>query len=116
MAGRKLEHLNEQIQQKLATILLRESQDPRFHSVTITAVNLAKDLSFAMVDYACFQSGLDHEDLTLSLNRAAGFFSRALGRTLATRRTPKLQFQYDRGFDFAYEMDVVLNRIKQEED
>jgi len=36
MAGRKLEHLNESIRQKLGQLLIKEASDPRLHSVTIT--------------------------------------------------------------------------------
>lgn len=116
MAGRKLEHLNEAVKQKLSTILLREAQDPRFQSVTITDVSLAKDLTFARVGFACYDGGTDIGPLTESLNRAAGFFSHLLARSLATRNTPKLHFHYDRGFDHAHEIDKLLDEVRKDEE
>ena len=116
MAGRKKEHLSEAIRQKLGTILIREAGDPRFKSVTITEVSLAKDLSFAQVGYSCFESGLQIDELTESLNKAAGFFSHSLARTLKTRNTPKLSFHYDSGFDYAVKMDRLLAGVEGPEE
>ncbi len=112
MAGRKLEHYNEVIRQKLGTILIQEARDPRFRFVTITGVALAKDFSFARVQFCCLDQTLEVEALTDSLNRAAGFFSQALARTLATRKTPRLRFYYDHGFDHAGEIEALLAELK----
>ncbi len=116
MAGRKLEHLNEVIRQKLGTILIKEAHDPRFKFVTITGVGLAKDLSFARVHFSCLDQSLEIEALTESLNRAAGFFSHTLARSLSTRKTPRLQFYYDHGFDHAQNVDRLLAGIKKQEE
>lgn len=117
MAGRRLEHLNEVIKQKLGMILIREASDPRFKLVTITGVGLAKDLSFARVDFSCLDQTLEVEALTKSLNHAAGFFSHTLARSLETRKSPRLQFYFDHGFDHAANIDRLLaaNLNKQEE-
>lgn len=115
MSGRKREHLNETIRQKLAQLLVREAADPRFASVTITAVTVSKDYSTALVLFSSYLPGSDPENLTETLNNAAGFLGRALGRSLATRRTPKLNFHYDPGFDYADEMDRILKKIPPEE-
>jgi ribosome-binding factor A len=108
MAGRKLEHLNETVRQKLGQLLIKEASDPRFHTVTITAVQVAKDLSTARVQFSAYDPAVDVPELTASLNNAAGFFSHALARTLGTRRTPRLHFYFDHGFDYSLEMDLLL--------
>lgn len=111
MAGRKLEHLNEVIRQKLSRLLLKEASDPRFHSVTITRVVVAKDQSTARVEFSAFDPAVDPDELAATLNHAAGFFGQALGRTLRTRRTPRLHFHYDPGFDHAQEIDLLLKEV-----
>ncbi len=116
MAGRKLEHLNETIRQKLARILYREAADPRFQGVTITAVRVAKDLSTARVEFSTYLEDNDPDELTEQLNHAAGFFSQILGRTLRTRRTPRLHFHYDPGFDHAQEMDLLLRELRESDE
>jgi ribosome-binding factor A len=111
MAGRKRQHLNESIRQKLGQLLYKEAGDPRFQAVTITAVELSQDFSFAKVQFSTYARDADPAALTLSLNRAAGFFGRLLGRTLQARRTPRLHFVYDPGFDHAQEMDILLKEV-----
>jgi len=113
--NRKSEHLTSRIQQKLGAILRRESHDPRFQRVTITALDLAPDRSFAKVHFAVFpqESAEALAALTEALNRAAGFFSRALARTLETRLSPKLLFAPDRSFDEADRIDRVLSALER---
>ncbi|MBI4083749.1 MAG: 30S ribosome-binding factor RbfA [Candidatus Lambdaproteobacteria bacterium] len=112
MVGRKGEHLNEQIRHKLGMILQREAHDPRFQAVTVTRVTLSRDRAHADVRFSCYRKDLDLEALTESLNRAAGFFGHALARSLETRRTPRLIFHYDPGFDHADEIERALKSIE----
>ena len=116
MAGRKLEHLNETVRQKLGQLLIKEASDPRFHSVTITGVTVAKDLSTARVQFSAYDSSVSPQVLADLLNKAAGFFGHALARSLNTRRTPRLHFYYDPGFDYALEMDLLLKKALPEDD
>lgn len=111
MSGRKREHLNEMIRAKLSQLLIKEASDPRFHSVTITGVTLAKDFATARVQFSAYDPAVDPDELAESLNHAAGFFGQALGRTLNTRRTPRLHFYYDHGYDYAHEIDVLLKEV-----
>ncbi len=120
MAGHRLEHLNERVRQLLSAILVREIKDPRFQGVTITAVSLSKNLSFGKVLFSCFESGMDIAELMATLNKAAGYFSLQLGKSMTTRNTPKLQFYYDRGFDYAQEIErqlaIISSQPKSQED
>jgi len=115
MAGRKLEHLNESIRQKLGQLLIKEASDPRLHSVTITSVAVAKDLATARVMFSAYDPAADPRELTATLNHAAGFFSQALARSLSTRRTPRLHFYYDPGYDHALEIDLLLKSVLPDE-
>lgn len=116
MASHKREHLNEAVRQKLGRLLQREASDPRFATVTITGVQLAKDYATALVMFSSYDTAVDVEKLTESLNKAAGFLGLALGRTLTSRRTPRLHFRYDPGFDHAMDFDLVLKSIESEHD
>lgn len=154
MASRKLDHLNERIRHKLGTILLQQSNDPRFRHVTITGVDLSRDLIHARIRYSTYdalmpaqaapvrgksaagapgagKSGVgqpaagkrpkrkgapgagDIGDLTEALNRASGYLSQALARTLETRISPKLSFVYDPTFDRVQEMENLLKPLRE---
>ena len=116
MSGRKREHLNETIHTKLSQLLVKEASDPRFQTVTITSVTVAKDSSTARVQFSAYDPSVDPVALAESLNRAAGFFGKALGRTLQARRTPRLFFYYDPGFDYSQEIDVLLKAVRTDDE
>ena len=97
------------IQRRLSEILLRESKDPRFRSVTITRVEAAPDSSFAKILVSMFPSE-GHEAVVESLNRASGFFSRQLGHVLKIRNTPRLTFVFDGGLDYSDEIDALIRK------
>jgi ribosome-binding factor A len=114
VSSRKFEHLVSRLREKLGAILLREANDPRFGRVTVTAVELTKDLSEAHVHFTAFPPEEDLDSLSTALNRAAGFFQGALARTLESRVTPKLHFVPDRSLDDADRIDRALKRVRAE--
>jgi len=116
MAGHKRDHLVEEIRQKLGMLLVREAGDPHLQAVTITGVKLAKDLSTAQVLFSSYLEGADPEDLSQRLNNAAGFLSKALGRTLSSRKMPRLHFHYDQGFDYAQDMERLFKEIRKDDE
>lgn len=102
------------VHRKLSEIILRESKDPRFERVTISNVKVGKGMASAQVFFSVYPP--EHvEDLTESLNRAAGFFSKCLGHALNTRNTPRLVFIYDKGFDYTSKIENLLKEVVPEE-
>jgi len=112
MTARKRDHVAEEVRHKLGRILYEEAKDPRFQAVTVSRVELAKDMGSARVYFSTYLKDVDVEDLTAALNNAAGFFSQVLGRTLQARRTPRLQFYYDKGFDYADKLERILAGVE----
>jgi len=100
----------DQIQRELSAILRREMQDPRLALVTLTAVDVAPDLSHAVVYYTC----LDEAQVAPAGNalaRAAGFLRSHLAKRLKLYVTPALRFRHDesvaRGARLAQLIDSV---------
>lgn len=89
----RVEHL---IQEQLGKFLREEAQDPRFASITITDVDVAKDLSKAKVYYSVYtETDANSDELTDALNKAAGFFQKQLTEAITLRKMPVLSFYYD---------------------
>lgn len=84
----------DQIQRELSEVLRRDLQDPRLNLVTLTAVDVAPDLSHALVYFTCLDAA-QVEPALAALRRAAGLMRRALSRRLALYVTPELRFRYD---------------------
>lgn len=114
MVSRKQAHLSTEIQQKLGALLSRGVNDPRLATVTITAVNLSKDRSSARVHFCNYAGETDSVELTRILNGAAGYLGKMLAGSLRVRRTPRLYFYYDSGFEEVARIDQVLNDLKKD--
>jgi ribosome-binding factor A len=105
--------VGEQIRRELAE-QIRKLKDPRVGMVTITDVEVTKDLSVAKV----FYSVLGEDDVVTQtqkgLERAAGFIRRELGHAMRLRVVPELRFHYDdtelKGNRIDRLIDEALNR------
>ncbi len=109
-AGRA-NRIGEQIHRELSEIFAGDLADPRFESVTVTGVELSRDLGYARVRF--LSSGDIPADTALerSLERAEGFFRSALAERLPLRRIPRLRFHFDRGSENVDRVETLLKRI-----
>jgi len=95
--SRRTERIGEQLRSEIARILREESSDPRTRLVTLTRVDVAPDLSHAVVYWSALDvQGADTAERTQqALETAASFVRRHLAHTLSLRRVPELRFRYD---------------------
>jgi len=85
----------DQIQRDLSGLIRQELKDPRVGVVTITAVEVNRDLSHAKVFVSSLGEASSTEQSVEALQHAAGFLRSQLSRTLTIRSVPQLQFVYD---------------------
>jgi len=98
----------EQIQRELAGMVGRVLEDPRAGMVTVTAVQLSKDLSHARVFVSSLGGSLTRQELVQSLQHAAGFMRHELGRAMKLRIMPELRFQYDETEERAARLEALI--------
>ena len=87
--------LGDQIQRDLSEMIRLEVKDPRVGMVTITSVEVTRDLSHAKVFVTSLQGEQAMQDSLRALQHAAGFLRSLLAHTLTSRTVPELQFVYD---------------------
>ena len=92
------------------------SFDPRVGMVTVSAVEVTRDLSHATVRVVPHGEPAEREAAVEGLQRAAGFLRGFVATALTTRITPELHFVLDRGFEHALEIDRLLAGLKREEE
>jgi ribosome-binding factor A len=98
----------DQMQHALAELLSSKANDPRFHSVTITGVEVSLDMAHATV----FVSLLDEKnqkEILAALNKAAGFFRFQLAHILNLRITPRLRFVFDSSISYGNHISQLIN-------
>ena len=110
MTQARTQRIESQIQRVLAALIAREVKDPRVGSVTITAVSMAADLGSARVYFTPFASRHTPEEVRTGLTRAAGFLRGELGRRLALRHAPRLEFVFDHTVEEASRLTSLIDR------
>jgi ribosome-binding factor A len=113
MALYRMERLGQAIQQKISSLILEgKIKDSRVSSfISITKVNVSKDLSFADV-YVSDIRGKNIEKAAEGLASAAGFIQSQLGETMRIRKIPRLRFHADTsitdGFNLIKKIEEVV--------
>ena len=84
--------VGEQIQREVAGILQEEFKDPRLGMISVSGVEVSRDLAHARV-YISVLGGEEAVSETLKvLNKAAGFLRHQLGQRMRLRVIPQLRF------------------------
>ncbi len=94
---RRTDMVASQLRSEVARLIQQEVVDPRVRLVTLTRVDVAPDLSNAIVYYSVMGED-DPERMRAvddGLRSAAPFLRRKAARSLSLRRMPELRFRYD---------------------
>jgi len=107
------QRLADEIQKNLAGLLQFEVKDPRVGFVTISGVDVSRDMAFAdvYVTWMHAQSEADCEPQLVALKKTAGFLRSKLAKQLTTRIVPQLRFKYDPSFVSGQKMDILLAKL-----
>ena len=109
--------LNEAMLEVLADELGRLS-DPRLELVTLTGVEVNRDLSQATVFYSTLGAETDgsatgaSDDALAGLQSAAPHLRGVLGRQMRIRQVPKLAFRVDPGIVSGQRIEEILRGIR----
>ena len=109
MSGRP-DRVGEQIRAELSTLLLRSVRDPALRLITITHVQLSRDLRHARVFYTAPVDASTSETKR-GLRRAGPFLRGQLGRRVRLRHVPELTFEYDDSFEREQRIAQVLEEL-----
>ncbi|KZN64474.1 ribosome-binding factor A [Pseudoalteromonas luteoviolacea CPMOR-1] len=115
----RTDRVAQQIQKEIAVILQREIKDPRLGMVTVSAVEVSRDLSYAKIFVTVLSSKSDEDtkqNLTI-LNDATGYIRSLLGKRIRARIMPELRFVLDNslmeGMRISNLVDEVIRTDKE---
>jgi ribosome-binding factor A len=101
--------VGEQIQRELAELIRSELKDPRLGMVSISAVQVSRDLGHAKVFVSVLGSEDQSADSVKVLKHAAGFLRHKLGKLLHIRVIPELHFFLDRSLEEGARLGALIN-------
>ena len=107
--------VGEELRHLISNALLRESfydQIIENNTITITEVNVSPDLKNAKV-YIMPLGGENKLEVLDSLNKSNGRIKKLISSNINLRQIPKLQFKIDETFEYAKNIENILQKIKK---
>lgn len=103
--------IGEQMQRELAQLIQQEVKDPRLGMVTVSAVEVTRDLAHAKVFISVMNSTPEQVKLSLGvLQRVAGFLRHALGQRMLLRALPELHFIHDSSSETGSRVSALIDK------
>lgn len=100
------------LQRELAALIQHEVRDPRVGMVSITSVDVSRDLGHAKVYFTRLGSDSADEagEAGEALNKAAGFLRSQLSRDSNMRSVPQLRFYFDSSVGRGRDLEDLIRR------
>ena len=108
--AQRMRRVNESIRQVLSEGV-GQLKDPRIGFVTVTSVETSRDLDHAKVWLSVFGSEKQRDRTLTALEGAAGVLQARINRELKLRRTPHLEFVYDRAVEQGVRMTHLIDEL-----
>ncbi|MEA2736481.1 MAG: ribosome-binding factor [Humisphaera sp.] len=114
--SRRTEMLGSTIQRELASMILRDLNDPRLSGLpSITRVKISPDLSIADV-YVTIMGTPGHQEAALNaLKHSAGLMRTRLTKVLSIRQAPFLKFHLDEGLKKELALLDAIRKANEED-
>lgn len=109
----KIERDNATMQRLISTILRNDIRDSQVGTITVTAVDITRDYSFATV-YVSMSANEKRIDSALEgLERSKGYIKKQVASQMKLRKMPELVFKYDESIDQGNRIDFLLNQLNK---
>jgi ribosome-binding factor A len=111
----RAERIAEQFREEVSQIVASEIADPGVGVVTITRVRIAPDLSLARVYWTSAGDDSGRKQTEKALARAAAYVRHLISMRISLRRSPEVQFVYDRSVAAQDRVEEILQEIKEQD-
>lgn len=106
--------IGERMAEELADILQREAGDPRLAGLTVTGVDVDRELAYATVHVCSSMAAGQPPEILAALRQARGFLRSELARRIPLRAFPDLRFRWDASPERGARIEAILDSLKKE--
>lgn len=106
--------VGDRIREEMATILIEQISDPRLRMVTITSVDVDRELAFATMYVSAIGEADRVEEVMAGLDAAQGYLRRELSSRIPMRSFPQLRFRWDVSHERGTRIDELLDQLSAE--
>jgi ribosome-binding factor A len=111
MSSRRTEKAAEAIREVVSMAILSELSDPRIRDVTVTYVEVSRDLRYAKVHVSVMGDEARQKLTIRGLQSAAGFLQAKIAERIDIRYTPKVSFLLDQGVKRSIAVAQILREV-----
>jgi ribosome-binding factor A len=104
------------IQRTLAELLHREVNDPRMSMVSISGVEVTRDLAHAKVYVSVLGDEAKIEAAMAALQKASGFLRSMLAKNCDLRSIPALHFHHDTSVEYGRSMADLIDKARAKDE
>lgn len=116
MSSHRSGRINEEMKKEISMIIQNSIKDPRLHTmVSVTRVDVTKDLRYAKVFVSIFGDDKTKEDALTALKSSAGFIRREAAHNINLRYAPEIIIKEDDSIEHGMHIDKILDKIKEKE-
>ena len=112
--GARTDRVAEEFREILAEEIQR-LKDPRIGFVTVTGVQVTRDLRRAWVSYTVLGDEKQQRATAAGLRSAGPHLRRALGRQVRLKTLPELEFQVDQTIAQHQRIEEIIEKLHEEE-
>ena len=109
----RMERLAQQLQHEIAMIIHQELKDPRLGFVTITRMELSKDLRHAKVFFSCLGDAEERARSQEALDCSARFIYGLIKKRFRLKVIPQLLFCYDVSIAGSITLSDTFEQLKR---
>lgn len=104
----------ERIREELAELLVKQINDPRLLGVSITGVEVDRELAYANIFFSSVEGSARATEIQSGFEHAQGFLRSELAHRINLRIFPRLRFRFDPTFERAEKIERIFVLLEQE--
>lgn len=108
--------INEEIKKDVSNTIQNKIKDPRLTAmVSVTDVEVSKDLSYAKVYVSIFGNAKEKIDSLTALKSSTSFIRKEIGKNVKLRHVPEVIIEVDDTLDKAMHLESLFDKIKEQD-
>jgi ribosome-binding factor A len=111
----RLQKINERFREELSEMLIRDISDPRLTGVSVTEVQIDRELAYANIYVSALEGAERSEEILQALKHAQGFLRRELSHRVELRTFPRLRFHWDPTFERAEKIERLIASLHSQD-
>jgi ribosome-binding factor A len=111
----KTDKVADLLKHAVSNAFLRELEEPDLRWITITDVQVSRDLAVAKIYYSVLEQQVSRHDAARLLDASLRPLRAYLGKKLRLRQTPELRFLFDETLESARHIEDLLESIRKDD-